>query len=1182
MTEKLPLIEKKLIKGVLKPTSEFPIIPLRNTIRSYHIFFKDAPYLFECRNIELRSYVEKGVKVIYFLNRKFIEYHPPPSSFRFCKEKGEAYEGVFHVKTTITKKIIFPDKILENDVYVVHNKYQVPVFVGIYGRPVDGTKEIEDDPCEFACCFFGKNHVTRTIINLLDANNSSPQVKITKNKSKTSIHESNAFVNSFTCRVVLEEQHKQPQYLNFILNTKKSSFIVSSKNVRNFLPSIEVIHFISYLTRLSLFQIEEIILSLFSKRDVNNQDRIEIYDANAYYNIYRFFRQIEDTFDSKEEKSIKKRISEYIVGVLGENLSETIQGFLPMVNSIIILCQQLPNSKMVRKSSNRMKGFTLLEYVIQHFQAKFQARTYPSGDHIIHTSTITPGMSFVRRVNEETQQKYNKIKKAVEQLPISISEKSNEPLKLEKGLQENLFTSSMSSKSSHMFVITKPMAPLPSDNSKINQANTTTKNTNHLKKTKKRDVDESNFLQTGIATTPDNEYVNLQHNLNAAVTSGNKTIAEQTEAMKNILTFIFNHKYFKSASTEIPVPNDITISIIDKSSCVLGFVSQQHGEEFYQDLRQAKRKSLFHSIYLDIWRVPNYKQNSSTSLLLPIKEYNNIRISLAHHDLFRPALIVQDGKLKLEEYDHDDPIFELRPEEICRHDHEILELLGSGELTYTNNILGISNFLSLSEEDRKKIEYVVIGGILCKSFNEAISNDTERTNGARATFACGQQKNNVNTQVSSFLNNNESSKTLERHQQFPLITNAINRATKADERSYCSFFLVAWGSFTNAEDSCTINESCVKNHMTVVKMKPYKSADSFSTKDISRKAINDDNYDADGKIRIQSAIREGEAFNNEVVLRVHNGSILKDDKSHLYDNKQPGRVDNLIQIVDGWKFRICSRQPLSHGDKMSDLCAQKFTIQRICKSHEMPYNAMGERVQMMLNSYSTFGRETYNVISTLLKYELAIRYYDPLRGPIQIEYDPFSQDSLADYVKENVIYLMKTYNISEEEATNMAYCKDKFFDPYTGMVLEQSITCGIYPICRLTQTAQDSYSIKKEFEFNANNEVSGSRMSEMDLMAQAETGAIALQDELQPDNIMIRRSYMICSNCGQPATKTHKYRSSFWTCIVCENAGLTPLIKLQNLPHQAVKIMQMSPTLGITFNLYKDDKGILYPTSRNV
>lgn len=1161
-------IENQVIRSHLKPTTEYPIALLRNVEQSYKNFFQDLPHLFTCKGHILRSYVEKNTKVIYQLDIVFDEYKPSPINYKFCKEKGEPYEGTAYVRLTVTKRIITAEVSKSKVIYEAKLKYNIPVFIGNYGRPTDGNHELEDDALELGCVFIGKNHVTKTLI--ITSENTSSQAKLTKNKNKTNIHESFAYITSFAMGVSSSDQAKQPQFLNLILDSKKHKHYISSKNKRNFLKQNNTIYLISYLTRMSLESIEEFVLALFASKE---DGKLVIYDPTTHTRVKLLFQQHLDEINNEEGSTQKMKIAQIVEGDIPE---EAIRGFSPMVNSLRNFMKSDEDLKHFDLSPNRIKGATTLNHFIQHILALSQPSVYPSGDHILNTNTCTPGVLMSKRVTEELQSLVHKTEQEVENLPKSSDLNVVEVIRIDKNKQD-IFAVSVMPKNSQLANATKSPATLVSDVAKINQVNTRTKNTSHLKKTKKRGVDESNYFHTGIATTPDNEYVNLQHNLNAAVVSGNKPIATQAVVAKKILLFIFQHRCFHSISLEQLEPTDIPISFIDKSEAVVGFVNASDCDTFFNEMRNAKRKGLFGSQLISIWKVPNYSIHSCNSMLLPINSYNNIKVSLGQHDLFRLGFIVEDGKLGIEKYTSKKHLFQLKPNEIIEKAPDVLEYLGAGELTYTNHCLGLKKYFSLSEEARLSLDYVLIGDILCRAVNESLTNDPERTNGARATFACGQQKNNVNTISSSFLNTIESSKTVVKHHQRPLITNPVNIATKADEKSYCTTTKIAFGSCTNAEDSVRIDIAFVKTHMTIVKSKTHKSIDTFAAKGMSKAGSNHFNYDEEGKIKVQSAIKKGDAYNNETVIFMQNGNMYKNNKSTVYEDKQPGRIDKRIPMFDGNKYIIKVYQQPSVGDKMNDLCAQKFTIQKVVPSNKMPYNINGERPLMIMNSQSICGRETYNVYSLLLKVKMAMIVWKPDMSPVCVEHTPFAHETLAGYVDHTMKYLMDVYGFTKEEALQSAYCKEQLFDPMTSKSLAQTWTCSHYSVCCLNQTAHDGCSVKESLKVNANREVVGSRIGEMDIMAMAETGALANLDEIQHDNIMLRKSVMVCTACGQPATKIQKYRQSCWVCLVCENAKLTPTITSQDIPYKALSINQMTPTLGFILQHREDTSRVIYP-----
>lgn len=1160
-------IESQVIRSHLKPTSEYPIEPVRKIEQSYKNFFQDLPFLFTCKNHILRQYLDKYIKVIYLLDIVFESYTPSPTNYKFCKEKGDPYEGLAQVRLTVTKKIITSEEVKSKVIYEAKLKYSIPVFIGVYGRPTDGNQELEDDPLELGLYFIGKNHVTKTIINTSE--NTSAQAKLTKNKNKTNIHESFAYLASHAMGISSIDQAKQPQFLNLIFDIKNHLHSISSKNKRNYLKQVETIPLTSYLTRMSIESISDFVLALFA-RVMDN--KLVILDPVSHTRVKLLFQQYKDSFN-EEGTTQKMKIKEIIERTLTE---EAIQGLFPMINSLRNFMKSDPDLSKFVWSSNKVKGATILNHLIQHIFALSQPSVYPSGDHILNTLTCTPGALMAKRVTEELQSLVHKTEQEVENLPKSSDLNAVEVIRIDKNKQD-IFAVSVMPKNSQLANATKSPATLISDVAKINQVNTRTKNTSHLKKTKKRDVDESNYFHTGIATTPDNEYVNLQHNLNAAVVSGNKSIKTQAEVAKKILLFIYKHHCFHSISTEQLSPTDIPISFIDKSEAVIGFVKSEDCDTFITDMRNAKRKGLFGSQLISLWRVPNYSIHSCNSMLLPIDSYNNIKICLGQHDLFRLGFIVEDGILGIEKYQNKKYLFELKPYELIEKAPDTLEYLGAGELTYTNHCLSLKKFFSLSMEARKTLDYVLLGDILCRSFNEALTNDAERTNGARATFACGQQKNNTNTIAPTFLNTIESSKTVVKHHQRPLITNQVNIATKADEKCYCTIEKIGFGSLTNAEDSVRIDVAYIKTHMTVVKSKTHKSVDTFAAKGMSKAGNNHFNYDEEGKIKLQSAIRKGDAFNNETVIFMQNGNMYKNNKSSVYEDKQPGRIDKKITMFDGIKYSIKVLQQLSVGDKMNDLCAQKFTIQKVVPSNKMPYNINGERPLMIMNSQSICGRETYGVFSLLQKVNMALLTWKPGMSPVCIEHKPFAHETLAGYVKHTISYLMDVYGFTKEEALQRAYCKEQLFDPMTSKSLAQAWTCGHYCVCCLNQTAHDGCSVKETLKVNANREVIGSRIGEMDIMAMAETGALANLDEIQHDNIMLRKSVMVCTACGQPATKIQKYRQSCWVCLVCENAKLTPNIVSQDIPHKALNINQMTPTLGFILQHREDRSKDIYP-----
>lgn len=1150
--------EQKLIASHYKPTHACPIQPLANISKSYTLFYRDILKLYACDHKVLLREVTNTAVVEYILVINPYEYLSSPHSFQKCKETGEAFTAVLSknikvIKRVVTKKSHEDLEVSETTLFDNNVKDIIPIYVDIYGRSADGHHTTKDDVKELGTLFLNANHVGRNLNIILDFS-TSPQVRL----SKPDKNKNPASVSSEPLRSVREEVYNSPQYLK--MEFMAGELYVSSNFKRNPLKSCSMIHLIVCLTNLSFDNLQTYLISCFptTKKTLNDKNyNLEIHKVIEGYISAAKLRIEEAKLPGETSKACLERVMQMILNSLRSDHS-TLQysSLLPMVNSVIVLMNRTPSLRGYSKFELRMKGFTLVNYLVQYLCAVYQAPVYLPNNHIIQGSTLFPGSLLEKTITADLTRTILKYTNAVEQMLRTPDSKS---LKIEKVLKNTISLSP--AKNTLLSVAIKLTSTLYSDISKMNQANTRTKSTAAFStKTKKKDVDVSKSFHVGAATTPDNSNANQQFVLNTGVISGNKSLEKHWDCAQKIITCLYESPLF-IPSTDQPNPTDLTISLVDTADAVIGFVSQDNCKALMSHLRKQKRQGFLGSPYISIWLVPTYSGEQDRGILLPHGTFSNLRISLGHFDLFRPAIIVEKGIPSIFKLQPNDPIFELSHEEMIDQNPNIIEYLGCGELTFEEHTMTLKSFLEKDLKTRKRIKFILLGDILNKAINEAMTIETEKEPGARGCFGTHQRKSEVG-HCATYPNSNEATKTTLLNKQVSFLTNPLLEALQVHSRSTSHMITVAWTSDSTAEDSCLFSESTQRTLFITDKKKCWKTTESFSS--TSQQNIPNPNYDAAGKILEGAAILPGEAFNQDVCRYVQHGVMYRNDKSCIYDARQPGYVVKVIPTEEGWKYVITSRQEVTTGDKMADPCAQKSTIQEVRPDALMPYDINGNRVSVVQNPFSIFSRRTYNVLAVLLLFFIA--KLNQLRNSshvTNINISVYAQMSIAELQTILILLLKTQYDFTDEEISHIVNCKMNYYDPVTGKRLIQAWTVGTYPFSRMTQTAQDSSTIKPAFQFNINNEVVGTRHNEMDNTAQAETGARFAHAELQAENIMIRRSVMLCSNCGQPTTEIKRAGMAFWSCQNCMAANLPTKIIKRVVSTPAREIIQMIPSLNI-------------------
>lgn len=183
------------------------------------------------------------------------------------------------------------------------------------------------------------------------------------------------------------------------------------------------------------------------------------------------------------------------------------------------------------------------------------------------------------------------------------------------------------------------------------------------------------------------------------------------------------------------------------------------------------------------------------------------------------------------------------------------------------------------------------------------------------------------------------------------------------------------------------------------------------------------------------------SLEGKAMARLHK-SLVKpySDVSQRWEKGVPGRVVSVVKGSKETKVYVRALEPAKEGDKLVGRHGNKGIISAVIPNHEMPHDARGRPLDVVLNPYGVPGRQNIGQIYELATGKIAEKQGKPMLVP------NFGTDNAHKWVKEE----LKKHNLSEQE---------DIYDPKTGKHLGKVMAGPLY-LTKLKHMVEEKFKAR--------------------------------------------------------------------------------------------------------------------------
>lgn len=1203
-----------MTRNYVKPSKNKPNHFLSNTENSMKIFEKNKKDIFTF-DIEMLSKTSNNKIEKYYIRSKDISIKNTNNNYKGCLLLGKAFEETLSFKIEIKKETIKQNQNNELDIKtetiaLFNNEIRIPLYVGNNGLSpsvINGFPE----KLEIGGFFVTKNNIKKYAVFKQDRTYTFPKYDLIK------LNSHHISFNSIPLRSVSENRLIKPQFLtfNFNLNLNKITLNISSNKTLYF---FNIIILIAFLTKLSIDDIKDIILSRFlNKEEIYDQKIIDIF----YILYYKTKEDLEKFKKPNEEYNELKLIEVYIKkhfilqykknnyrNIFEKEEDQTTHDFhdmflknlLPSTNSLVhLLNKENKENKITNIKNLFLKGMNLLCVLEDSLIAAFQSQIYIDKNHFSNRRIMSPGKTIETICTEI-------INTLVGDYTSQLEKQHNNTNINFKAFRktENVINKIFNMQDNKHSDIIKPQK-------NVNYAQKIIVNNSivwqsSIKLTKFINIRDPNIVSMaymGVSDTPDHgEKVGINRRFNIGAKLNDKDFETHKKLVLEVYDFIKKYiiKHSKlrinNGKKKLNEINDelVNINLVDDSEIWIGCIEQSKILDLYESLLLKKRNFIFCSNLIDIALIPYYTE-TKLKLFLPIKKFRKLRINIGNKIVFMPMYVVKNGRPVFQDTKFEETEKELKKMDfntILKKYPNIIEFIGPEQFTYSNICENISIFLSLPLEKRKLYDYINFDNMLNLSIIECMIFDIGKMPGTRSIFSTSQLKNNISSIQTDSLNNIDSSKFTISGFQEPCVTNDMIIESRIPKQSFGTHVIIAFMTLNdNIEDSIIVNKNSINNGLFVtINISLYKGQIDIknlqSKQNILKLRNSYKKLDEDNIPKLNIVLEENDALygNAEAKLKKINNVHYLQDNSIAYKFLLPGRVDRILKTTKDTfvniRYTVAVLHYLERGHKMSNQCAQKATVSKISEPNELPYNIDGVRPDIIFNTLSKLGRKTINMFyQTIMTNYYNYIPYDKKTGKKKyINYKSFSDNNILT-LQSFKNKLKKEYtNYSDEKINDIFNCEESLFDPYTGEMLHSKIFMGPIYYIRLSQISDEKISVRHRGKVNKSNQPPGGkggahRIGEMEVDLFATHGCANLIYEISNDSLELQSYVMICKNCSNIGTKINNER---YTCINCENINLTPVLEKHLMCKSSYILFNLLNFRSIKVNIQYNKQENLY------
>lgn len=1206
-----------MTRNYVKPSKNKPNHFLSNTENSMKIFEKNKKDLFSF-DYEMLSKTSNNKIEKYYITSKDISVKCNNNNYKECLLMGKAFEEILSFKIEIKKKTIKYTTNNDLDVKVetialFNNEIRIPLYVGNNGL-TPSCLNIFPEKLEIGGFFVTKNNIKKYAVFKQDRTYTFPKYDLLK------LNTHHISFNSIPLKSSNKNRLTKPQFLtiDFNLNLNKITLNISSNKTLCF---FNIIILIAFLTKLSIKEIKDIILSRFiNEKEIYDQKIIDIFYILYYKTIddlekFKNDNEYNKTEVINEKKLIQIYIKKHFILKYKKNNYKNIfedendqinndysdmflKNLLPSTNSLIQLLKE-NNDKKTSSQILFLKGMNLLCVLEDSLIAAFQSQIYIDKNHFSNRRIMSPGITIETICSEI-------INTLVGDYTQQLEKQHNNSNINFKAFRktENVINKIFNMQDNKHSDIIKPQK-------NVNYAQKIIVNNSivwqsSIKLTKFINIRDPNIVSMeymGVSDTPDHgEKVGINRRFNI----GAKLNDKDFETHKNLVLQVYYYiqKYiethskisFNDEKNNLNKIDDeiVNINLVDDSEIWIGCIEQSKIIDLYESILDKKRNFIFDSNLIDVALIPYYTQ-TKLKLFLPIKKFRKLRINIGNKIVFMPMYVVKDGKPVFQTTQFEETEKELKSmdfNDILKKYPNIIEFIGPEQFTYSNVCENVSIFMSLPEEKKKLYNYINFDNMLNLSIIECMIFDIGKMPGTRSIFSTSQLKNNISSIQTDSLNNIDSSKFTTSGFQEPCITNDMIIESRIPKQSFGTHVIIAFMTLNdNIEDSIIINKNSINNGLFVtISIALYKGQIDLknlqSKQNILKLRNSYKKLDKDNIPKLNVVLEQNDALygNAEAKLKKVNNVHYLQDNSIAYKFLIPGRVDRILLTTKNTfvniRYTVAILHYLERGHKMSNQCAQKATVSKVSEPYELPYNIDGVRPDIIFNTLSKLGRKTINMFyQTIVTNYYNYIPYDKKTGKKKyINYKSFSDNNILTLQKYKKKIKAVYTNYEDEKINDIFNSEETLFNPYTGEMLYSKIFMGPIYYIRLSQISDEKISVRHRGKVNKSNQPPGGkggahRIGEMEIDLLATHGCSNMIYEITQDSLELQSYVMMCKICSNIATKINNER---YTCLNCENMNMTPILEKHLMCKSSYILYNLLNFRSIKLNISYNKENNLY------
>nr|WGO62740.1 RNA polymerase subunit RPO132 [Wadden Sea poxvirus] len=1064
-----------------------------------------------------------------------IKITPPEYSPIIASIKGKSYDALVTFTVNIFKEVMTKDGITitkissyeGNDSHLI----KIPLLIG-YGNknPLDTAKYVV--PNVIGGVFINKQSVEKVGINLVEKITTWPKFRSIK---------PNAFTFSFSS---VSPSHILPtKYRHYKITLDISQLENCHISSTKTFITINIILLVQYLSRVSLDFIrnslsydmpQEVIYLINAVIDSTNLITNNVND----FNIDNYLNDLITT-EYNKQKSVQKNLIKF-----EEFKHEMLYNFLPHMND----------------TSNQLKGFYIISLLRKFIYCIYYTSRYPDRDSMVCHRVLTYGKYFETLAHDELENYINNIKTDIlnnhknrgtysVNIHVLTTPGFNHAF---SGLLSGKFKKTDGSYRTHPHYSWMQNISIPRsvgyypDQVKISKMFSV------------RKYHPSQYAYFCPSDVPERgPQVGLVSQLSVLTSITNICTKEYLKLEKNICDYIRSYKIEDISYFETGYPITLENSLIAS-------INPNLVNDFVIDFRRRKRMGFFGNLEIGITLVKDHM--------------NEIRISIGGGRLIRPFLVIDDGKLMMDEYINlKSKIDDMTFSDIQSEFPHVIEMVDIEQFTFSNVCESVQRFRLLPLNEKIRYDLCDFPSEFRDGYVASSLVGINHNSGPRAILGCAQAKQAISCLSSDIRNKIDNGIHL-LYPERPIVISKALETSKIAVNCFGQHVIIALMSYKgiNQEDGIVIKKQFIeRGGLDIITAKKHQveiPLENFNNKE-RVKSTAYTKLESNGLVRLNAFLETGDAIARNISSRTLEDDFVTDnqisfDISERYTDMYKSRVERVqVDLTDKVKVRVLTmkeRRPIL-GDKFTSRTSQKGTIAYIADESELPYDRNGIKPDIIINSTSIFSRKTLSMlIEVILTSAYASKPFNNQNQNRPICFPSSNEtniDIYLDFAKKCHEY--NYTNLSEQELEDKIFCETTLYDPETDMPYTSKIFTGPIYYLRLRHLTQDKATVrcrgKKTKLIRQANEGrrrgGGIKFGEMERDCLIAHGAANTVTEILKDSEEDYQDVYICENCGDIASDIKGIK----TCLRCSKLNLSPILTKIDTTHVSkVFITQMN------------------------